>query len=529
MSDIFKARKAELISKIDRIAKESFNNEQKIIAKQIIETSTESNIESVYQFVTQRVKTGFVFDAAPEVNHNAVSILNENNGMYIDSISNPLIFNEHILIIGENYDALKNLLVVYTDPISGKGLIDVIYIDPPYNTESAKLDGNDYKNEVEATKFLYRDKFSRDGWLNMMNERLKLAHRLLKDSGVIFVSINDTEQAYLKILLDEIFGEKNFITTFVWKNKSGGGNDSKHVAVDTEQIHTYSKNVDLCQFGRDSEATVTTSYNKVDENGRYALDRLDKQSIRYSKSLDYEIVGPDGTKYYPKHKDVNNPNATWRWGKETVEKRYDELVFKDGCVYTKNYEKEDTLPRNLLIDERFGRTRSGKTELKEIFNGRVVFDYPKPSKLIRYLLSISTNKDSLVLDFFAGSGTTGHAVMDLNENDNGKRRFILVTNNENRIGEDIARERLYRVINGKGSNGEGIEWIFSNTKRSFTNNKVRVFGITSYELSVHDFEKARSLLKTAQTQLKLVDPNFKLRDSFSIYNEMASLNPYKAV
>lgn len=144
MNDILIQKQKDYKEKIDRIAKASFNSEQKEIAKQIIDAANERNIDAVFQLVIQRVKTGFVFDAAPEVNHNCVTLVEEYESLYIDSKHEVSDFIEHKLIIGENYDALKKLLVTYTDPGTGKGLIDIIYIDPPYNTDSAKLDGNDY-------------------------------------------------------------------------------------------------------------------------------------------------------------------------------------------------------------------------------------------------------------------------------------------------------------------------------------------------------------------------------------------------
>ena len=215
MSTVLEEKKIKYKDNIDKISKESFNGEQKIIAKQIIDAASEENIDAIYQFISQRVKTGFVFDAAPEVNHGCVALLNERKDL--DITSPDLIQNSHRLIIGENYDALKNLLVTYTDQETGKGLIDFIYIDPPYNTEKAKNEGNDHKEDVESSKFIYRDKFTRDGFLNLLNERLKLAKSILSDDGVIFCSINDSEQAYLKVLMDEIFGEENFIACMVWK------------------------------------------------------------------------------------------------------------------------------------------------------------------------------------------------------------------------------------------------------------------------------------------------------------------------
>ncbi|MBD3843965.1 MAG: site-specific DNA-methyltransferase, partial [Campylobacterales bacterium] len=243
--------------------------------------------------------------------------------------------------------------------------------------------------------------------------------------GVIFVSIDDNEVGQLRLLMDEVFGEENFVAELIWKSKSGGANDSRFFAIDNEYIICYSKKVSSLSFNKDKNGNVTTLYNLEDEKGRYALDRLDKQSIRYSDSGNYEIKDIEGNSYFPAHKDPKNPNATWRWGKDTVKERFDELVFKNGFVYTKNYEKDGTLPRNLLLDERFGRTRTGKTELSELFES-AYFTAPKPSKLIKFLLDISTSNNDIILDFFAGSGTTGDAVMQLNAEDGGNRKFILV-------------------------------------------------------------------------------------------------------
>ena len=155
------------------------------------------------------------------------------------------------------------------------------------------------------------------------------------------------------------------------------------------------------------------------------MDRLDKQSIRYSEALDYEIIGPDGQSYRPKHKDPKHPNATWRWSKKNVEEHYSDLVFENGCIYTKNYKKDGAIARSLLLEDRFGRTRTGKTDCYELFN-RDYFSNPKPYKLIRYLQIIASDKDSVILDFFSGSATTAHAVMQLNAEDGGHRKFIMV-------------------------------------------------------------------------------------------------------
>jgi adenine-specific DNA-methyltransferase len=335
--------------------------------------------------------------------------------------------DDNILIEGDNYHALT--VLNYTH----KEKVDVIYIDPPYNTGNKDFIYNDRYVDKE-------DGFRHSKWLNFMEKRLKLAKDLLKETGVIFISIDDHEAAQLKLLCDNIFGESNFVANLIWKSKSGGASDSKFFAVDHEYILVYTSNSDKFKLGLDTDATVSTSYNLNDEKGEYALDRLDKQSLGYLKSLDFPIIGPDGKKYKVLHKDSVNKVARWRWSRNSVKNRYDELVFKWPYVYTKNYKKEGSVPRSILIEERFGRTRTGKTELFEFFKMHS-FNNPKPSKLIKFFVKIISKKDITVLDFMAGSGTTGHAVLDLNKEDGGNRKFILCTNNELNGMEKELREK----------------------------------------------------------------------------------------
>ena len=341
---------------------------------------------------------------------------------------------KNIYIEGDNLEVLKLLRQNYYNSIK------MIYIDPPYNTgndfvyndtfkmdkeESDKAEGIISENNEKLQKNQKSTNRYHANWLNMMYPRLKLARDLLTDDGVIFISIDDNEQANLKRLCDEIFGEENFVSELIWKSKSGGANDSRFFATDHEYVIVFAKNSNNLVINIDKNAIVTTIYNQKDEKGSYSLDRLDKQSIRYSKSLDYEIKDEKGNSYYPKHKDIKNPNATWRWSKETVKQRYDELVFKDGNVYTKNYKKEGSIARSLLIDERFGRTRTGKTDFTSLFD-KPYFSAPKPHKLISYFLDISIEKYDIILDFFSGSATTAHALMQLNSEDNGNRKYIMV-------------------------------------------------------------------------------------------------------
>ncbi len=379
---------------------------------------------------------------------------------------------QNLMIEGDNLEVLKLLQRSYTNKVK------LIYIDPPYNTGKDFVYRDNYKdgikNYLQITGQLddngdrvcsNTDASGRfhTNWLNMIYPRLKVARTLLRPDGVCFISIDENESARLRLICDEIFGEENFVCEFIWKKKSGGGGDVGSVVIDHETILCYGKTEEP-GIKNDPFAQVTTTYNKSDVDGRrYSLDRLDKQSLGYQKSLDFPIEGPDGKTYIVEHKDPDHKIARWRWGKDTVQKRYDELVFKWPYVYTKNYEKKNgAKPRSLLVDERFGRTRTGKTDLKALF-GVDVMDFPKPVKLMSHLLNLAAKGGDLVMDFFAGSCPLGQAVLErTDEAEENPIRFILVqlqepviSNSQNgrnarELGcanvADIGKERLQRTI-----------------------------------------------------------------------------------
>ena len=369
---------------------------------------------------------------------------------YFERKSDFYLSNQNNLLVeSDNLPFLVNMNYIFSN-----GGIDMIYIDPPYNTGNKDFIYNDNFVNVD-------DGFRHSKWLSFMEQRLILARNILKESGTIFISIDDNEFANLKLLCDSVFGASNFVGNMIWKSKSGGANDSSFIATDHEYVLVYCKNVKFARFYKDMNDTVTTSYNQEDENGRYSLDRLDKQSLGYHASLDFPIIGPDGKTYTVHHKDPSKKQARWRWGIETVKERYNELVFKWPYVYTKNYEKKDgQTPRTILFEDRFGRTRTGSTDLKSVIGTQNIFTYPKPVSLLKYLVSIGAPKDGLILDFFAGSGTTGQAILELNSEDMGTRRFILRTNNENNICTDVTYPRLKTIITGIRPDGtkysEGI-------------------------------------------------------------------------
>lgn len=507
------------IDDIDNLNSFLLNQDQKKLIKEILvntNNSNKENLDNVFQLLIQRVKTGFVFDVAPSVDTKQIAILKKQEKL---SFTNDLLnTNKNTLIIGENYDALKNLLVIerQKEQIGGGDYnYDLIYIDPPYNTDSAKDDGNNLseKDDVAASKFIYRDKFSRTGWLNMMNERLKMARQLLKEDGVIFVSIDDNEQAYLKVLMDEIFGEENFVCNFVWRKKNtGGGSDKSNIDNETEFIVCYSKNKEKSNWN--SQKIDIENFTLEDEfvktRGKYYLTDLDrvssKSSFQYIESLDYEIMAPDGT-MFKNYRNILKPRSyCYTLGKELFEfynsNRFIEIqqkTYKDGTKYWKAYRKvyekvivDRNKPYKIISRERGNNfsnlinegnisTSTGKRVLISILNNKD-FSFPKPIELIKYLINTHPNPDARVLDFFAGSGTTGHAVLDLNREDGGNRNFTLVTNNENNIGIDVCYERLYRINNGKGSKGEtDFDWIKKNEPY---NQNLDVFEIKYYDTDV---------------------------------------------
>ena len=425
---------------------------QKILQLKGLTTEEKS---ALLELLQKQKRYGLVWEEKPEEveerMRDSLPILREvkERAILSDSPDAP----NHILIEGDNLEALTAFSYTH------EGKIDVIYIDPPYNTGNRDFVYNDSYVDSE-------DSFRHSKWLSFMSKRLKIAKRLLSDKGVIFISIDDNEQAQLKLLCDEALGAWNYIAQLVWKKKQGGGNDSKQVVVEHEYVFVYSKNIILAQLGLDILYKPSdTLYPYRDEKGDYGLITLDKASIQFSQSLVYEIIGPNGESYYPRV--VNGKQSCWRWSKTKVENQYNDLVFKRGKVYTKYYRPSGVTPRSLLIEACYGRTESGKDDIAAIF-GRSPFSYPKPVALIKHCLSIGSKIDSIILDFFAGSGTTLHATMQLNKEDGGHRQCILVTNNENNICEEVTYERNKRVINGYTTpKGEWVEGLKNNSLRYY--------------------------------------------------------------
>jgi adenine-specific DNA-methyltransferase len=253
----------------------------------------------------------------------------------------------------------------------------------------------------------------------------------------------------------------------VWKKKQGGGNDSTHFVIEHEYVFCFAKQKDSLIINLDVTHELDNAlYPFFDEKGtEYGLVTLDKSSIRFSDSLVFEIKDKDGNSYLPRI--VKGKQSCWRWGQKKVIEEYEKLVFKNGKVYTKYYRPEGVVPKSILYDTRFGRTESGKDAIKDVL-GNSLFSYPKPLELIRHIIRLGSHKCAIILDFFAGSGTTLHSTMQLNAEDGGNRQCILVTNNENNIAEEVCYERNRRVIQGY-TNSKG-DWV-----PGLTNNNLRYY------------------------------------------------------
>ena len=346
--------------------------------------------------------------------------------------------SQNLLLKGDNLEILKHLKHAYA------GAVKMIYIDPPYNTGSdgfvyqddrrftpeqlARLGGMDLDEACRVLEFTAKKSNSHSAWLTFMYPRLYIARELLREDGVIFISIDDNEQAQLKILCDEVFGEENFVGTFIWHKKITGGYDNDHLNTQHEYILIYVKQINNFKMNFEQKES---SYTLQDKNGKYfKWDSLwNVGGLSYSPSLDYPITAPDGSEIYP----IGERGvAFWLWSKEKVEREKDELKFtKDKTgkwkVYKKVYASDAIVPASLLDKEIVKGNTQSSAEIKNLFGGVKVFKYAKPVALIKYLIDRAINPTDLILDFFAGSGTTAHAVMQLNAEDgeNGRRRFIL--------------------------------------------------------------------------------------------------------
>lgn len=380
----------------------------------------------------------------------------------------------NILIEGDNFHALSVLNYTHENKI------DLIYIDPPYNTGS---EGFVYNDKIVNREDSYRHSM----WLSFIGKRLRHAKKLLKKTGFIFISIDDNEQAPLKVLCDEIFGEKNFVSCITVYSNPRGRQSTAYVALTHEYLLVYAKSDKAQLAGEKLSSEKIKEYRNKDKGGVYREIGLrlrgGRATAKESPTLHFPIyVNPknqkislDKTREYieiiPKFED--GTLGTWRWSKKKIIEDMDFLLARP--VRIKGGERWDIFEKDYLTDDKTLKVKSvwfdreinydnAAEEIKDLFHKKA-FNYAKPTALIKKIINIATNSDSIILDFFAGSGTTGHAVIELNKEDGGNRRFILCTNNENNIATEVCYPRVAKAIEGyKDAKGKMVEGVNSNFK-----------------------------------------------------------------
>ena len=412
--------------------------------KKFLEASKDANAVQLLRFAAEvekevcTKKYGLVFEEHKErvdveLEHN-LPVLTEDKKRFLDNGGEV-----NFLIEGDNLAALKLLEKTH------RGRIDLIYIDPPYNTGNKDFVYNDSYVDVNDT-------FRHSKWLSFMRARLKLARSVLSRRGVIFISLNDVEQPTCRLLCDEVFGEKNFCGQFIWHKKSGGGQTDDYFVTEHEYVLVYRRTDDF--IWHDELIEKGSAFNHEDERGTYKAVKLEKWGSSAHKedrlTMWFPLKTPDGKKMYPIAPD--GLPGRWRVGKKRMDKLEEgDLIYwkKDAnrwVPYEKIYGEGTSFKkikqRSILYE--IEETGDASKTLTAIFGKKDMFSNPKPVELIEVLME-HCDAD-VVLDFFAGSGTTGHAVMKLNKGDEKHRKFILVTNNENGICEKVTYERLKRVI-----------------------------------------------------------------------------------
>lgn len=355
----------------------------------------------------------------------------------------------HILIEGDNYHALS--VLNYTH----KGKIDLIYIDPPYNTGNKDFTYNDKYVEKEDT-------WRHSKWLTFMSKRLELAKELLTEKGVIFISIDDNEIAQLKLLCDGIFGEQNFVANCVRRRRKTQANLAKNIAPVHEYLLIYSKSIGELKLNKlsYSEEFIKKGFANPDNDPRGVYQTGPLARPKNSSNREHTLTMPNG----------RTITAKWSCSEETFQRYIEEkrLVIPRGG---------DGMPRiKIFLSELQGQIANtwwddvasnddAAKEIENIFGTNAAFSFPKPTDLIRKVIELATNKNATVLDFFAGSGTTGDAILQLNKKKNDNRKFILCTNNENQISENVTYQRIKKVIKGYETNkGDKYEGLGNNLK-----------------------------------------------------------------
>lgn len=356
---------------------------------------------------------------------------------------NPNDDTYNFLLEGDNLHSLKLLEKTH------RGKIDVIYIDPPYNTGGK----NDFV--YDDLRIDVNDNYKHSKWCSFMCPRLQLAKKLLSDRGVIFISIDDNEYANLKLVCDSVFGETNFVTTCVWQKIHSIKNDAKYLSVNHDYVLIYAKNIEDIQINLlERTDEMNARYKNLDNDPRGVWQSGDLVANETRTNGNYDVIGPTG-------KVFNVPDGKhWVYSEENMNQLLaDNRIWfgKNGTSFPRKKRflsevQSGRTPDTWWKNEEVGHNQEGARDLKKIL-GNVALNNPKPVRLIKRVLEIASKKDSIILDFFAGSGTTAQAVLEQNKTDGGNRHFILCTNNESSICESITYPRIKTVITGVRSDG----------------------------------------------------------------------------
>lgn len=416
-----------------------------------LEDYSKEELISIIKSIKKQKKFGLVWEDKPEKVatdcKEKLPVLNEDASKAISKAPGQ---PTNIIIEGDNYHSLSALNYTHA------GKIDIIYIDPPYNTGNKDFAYNDKIVDKE-------DSFRHSKWLSFMSKRLQLAKSLLKDDGFILISIDDNEQSQLKLLCDAIFGEPNFVETFIWEKNPNPTFLNKYSRSSAEYIMCYAKNKLTGLLSLDggiisSTETDAPLQNKGNPKRKICIKKGMAKSLfpdQHIKAGNYGLVDVLDDVDFEDNKNANDftIEGTFRMTQETLYERIEngeQLLFKTPRMSPRlSYSANTThsAPLKTLWSDKYGTTQIGNNDIKDIFKA-LPFSYPKPVKLIKGILSFKNKRDSVILDFFAGSGTTGQAVLELNKEDGGDRKFILCTNNENSIAEDVTYPRISTVISG---------------------------------------------------------------------------------
>ncbi len=500
-------------------------------------------------------KYGLVFEEHREIIDDILDshtpILVEDKELFIDNGEKM-----NFLIEGDNLASLQLMEKTH------KGKIDLIYIDPPYNTLK---EGFTYSDALVDSN----DTFRHSKWLSFMNQRLIIAKKILSKRGVIYISVDENEFAQLKLLLDNILGEENFIECLVW-NKRVPKND-KGIGNIHEYILLYSKNSDfkykfmMAKDGLDDVEALMIECKKKKMSIQETEEKL--RQLYKKKSYDraitlynavdnnYRVWGkinmswPNGNTFGPRYdvlhpitlKPVNVPDRGWRWSEETfnktvdyskIQKRHDGSYMCGGIWFSKDENMQPSSIKYLdevdrmLLRSIISLKSDGGIELEKYFGEKSVFAYPKPVELLKLLIDAITydNKNCIVLDFFAGSGTTAQAVMQVNAEDEGNRSFILVTNNENNICRDMTYERIKRVIAKEGYDASlkyyKVDYVETNHKMYYEYADELLY----YTRALVELENGISFTKSSSVALALTE-----EESDAFINNLSDDNNWEAL